>query len=43
MKKIKEELDTIEVSSDSGAGLVKVVVNGKKELISVEIDESILK
>jgi len=42
MKKIKDELDTIEVSSDSGAGLVKVVVNGKKELISVEIDESIL-
>ena len=42
MKKIKDELDTIEVSADSGAGLVKVVVNGKKELISVEIDESIL-
>ena len=42
MKKIKDELDTIEVSSDSGACLVKVVVNGKKELISVEIDESIL-
>ena len=42
MKKIKEELDTIEASSESGAGLVKVTVNGKKELISIEIDDSIL-
>ena len=42
MKQIKEELDTLEASSESGAGLVKVTVNGKKELISIEIDDSIL-
>ena len=42
IKKIKEELDTIHASSESGAGLVKVTVNGKKELISIEIDDSIL-
>ena len=38
MKKIKDELDTIEVKTESGAGLVSVVVNGKKELISIKID-----
>ena len=42
MKKIKDELDTIEVKTESGAGLVSVVVNGKKELISIKIDDSIL-
>ena len=42
MKNLKEELDTIKVISDSGAGLVKVEVNGKKEVISIDIDESIM-
>ena len=31
MKEIKNQLDTIKVESESGAGLVKVEVNGKKE------------
>ena len=42
MKLVKEELDQIKVKSESGAGLVKVEINGKKELISIQIDESIL-
>ena len=42
MKLVKEELDQIKVKSESGAGLVKVEVNGKKELVSILIDESIL-
>ena len=42
MKKIKDELDTIEVKTESGAGLVSVVVNGKKELISIKIDFKLL-
>ena len=41
MKEIKNQLDTIKVESESGAGLVKVVVNGKKEIISIKIDNSI--
>ena len=42
MKLVKEELDQIKVKSESGAGLVKVEINGKKELVSIQIDESIL-
>ena len=42
MKEIKNQLDTIKVESESGAGLVKVVVNGKKEVISIKIDKSII-
>ena len=42
MKKIKDELDTIELKSDSGAGLVSVHINGKKEILSINIDKSIL-
>ena len=41
MKEIKNQLDTIKVESESGAGLVKVIVNGKKEVISIKIDKSI--
>ena len=42
MKLAQSELGTIKVSSESGAGLVKVEVNGKKEVISISIDDSIL-
>ena len=42
MKEIKNQLDTIKVEAESGAGLVKVVVNGKKEVISIKIDKSII-
>ena len=33
MKKIKEDLDKIELISESGAGLVSVKINGKKEIL----------
>ena len=42
MKEIKNQLDTIKVESESGAGLVKVEVNGKKEVICIKIDNSII-
>ena len=42
MKKIKDELDNIELKSESGAGLVSVHINGKKEILSINIDKSIL-
>ena len=42
MKEIKNQLDTIKVESESGAGLVKVEVNGNKEVISIKIDKSII-
>ena len=42
MKEAQEKLADIKVEAESGAGMVKAVVNGQKKLISVEIDESLL-
>lgn len=43
IKKAQEELAAIEVHGESGAGLVKIVMNGKREALKVSIDESLLK
>jgi hypothetical protein len=42
MKEAQEELGDIIVESESGAGAVKVKVNGKKEVLSLVIDEDLL-
>ena len=42
MKEIKNQLDTSKVQAESGAGLLKVEVTGKKEVISIKIDKSII-
>ncbi len=41
MEKTQAELANMTVTEESGGGMVKAVVNGKKELISVDIDEEI--
>ncbi|RMD48751.1 MAG: YbaB/EbfC family nucleoid-associated protein [Ignavibacteria bacterium] len=41
MEKTQAELANKTVTEESGGGMVKATVNGKKELISVEIDEEI--
>jgi hypothetical protein len=43
MKRVQEELENLEIGGQSGGGIVKVVVNGKKEPKSIFIDDSILK
>ena len=43
MQRMQEELAALEVSGQSGAGLVKVTLNGKGEMRSVKIDSSLLK
>ena len=43
LKKAQEELAGIEVEGQSGAGLVKVTVNGKNETRRIEIDASLFK
>jgi DNA-binding YbaB/EbfC family protein len=43
MKEAQEKLGSITVQGESGAGLVKATVNGKKQVISLEIDPSLLK
>ncbi|CAD5299439.1 MULTISPECIES: YbaB/EbfC family nucleoid-associated protein [unclassified Imperialibacter] len=42
MKAAQENLARIEVEGESGAGMVKAVVNGKKKLVSLDIDPSLL-
>ncbi len=41
MQKAQEELARLEVTGESGGGMVKVVMNGKHEVRRVEIDASL--
>jgi DNA-binding YbaB/EbfC family protein len=43
MQQMQAELAALEVSGQSGAGLVKVTLNGKGEMRAVKIDPSLLK
>lgn len=43
MKEAQDNLVNVKVEGESGAGLVKATVNGKKQLISLDIDPSLLK
>lgn len=43
MKVAQESLAEIIVEGESGAGMVKAKVNGKKELISIDIDSALFK
>jgi DNA-binding YbaB/EbfC family protein len=43
MKKVQEQLATIEVEGQSGAGMVKVVMTCRHDVKRVTIDESLLK
>ena len=38
MQKVQEELAARTVEAESGGGLVKVVLNGKQEMVSIAID-----
>ena len=42
MKKAQEELADIEVEGQSGGGMITALVNGKKELLSLMIEDEIL-
>jgi DNA-binding YbaB/EbfC family protein len=41
-QKAQEELASTEVLGESGGGLVKVRMNGKKEMLGIKIDDSVL-
>ena len=43
VQELQAELERLEIVGSSGAGLVKVTVNGKNETRRVEIDASLLK
>tara|TARA_A100001037_G_scaffold109564_1_gene99812 strand:+ start:105 stop:416 length:312 start_codon:yes stop_codon:yes gene_type:complete len=42
MAQVQEELEGMRVEGVSGGGMVKSTVNGKKDLIALDIDESVL-
>jgi len=42
MQKAQEELSRMEVTGESGAGLVKITINGKHEVRKVELDPSLM-
>ena len=42
MQKVQDDLLNLEINGQSGGGMVKIVVNGKKDIISINIDDSVL-
>ncbi|HEY9044806.1 MAG TPA: YbaB/EbfC family nucleoid-associated protein [Ohtaekwangia sp.] len=43
MKEAQDNLVKVRAQGESGAGMVKATVNGKKQLIALDIDPSLLK
>lgn len=43
MKAAQDNLVNVTATGESGAGMVKAVVNGKKQVISLEIDDELIK
>lgn len=42
MKKVQQEIEVLEVTGESGAGLVTVLMTGKREVRKVTIDDSLV-
>ena len=42
MEKMQADMDQMEVEASAGGGVVTAKVNGKKELVEIKIDESIV-
>jgi len=43
MSQVQSEIDALEIEGESGGGMVKVVVSGKKTLISVDVNPEVMK
>lgn len=43
MGKVEEELAQTELTGESGAGLVKVIMNGRAQVKAVKLDDELLK
>ncbi|MFT6054654.1 MAG: DNA-binding YbaB/EbfC family protein [Roseivirga sp.] len=42
MQEAQSKLEYIQETGESGAGMVKATVNGKKRVVSIDIDESLM-
>ena len=42
LKEVQENLESITAEGESGGGMVKAVANGRKKVISVTIEESLM-
>ena len=42
MQKAQEEIANMQIEGESGAGMVKVLMNGQHELLRVNIDDSLM-
>ena len=42
MKKAEEAVDKLEVHGESGAGMVKIIMSGRHDVKSIQIDESLV-
>ena len=43
MSQVQLEIDALEIEGESGGGMVKVVVSGKKILISIDVNPELMK
>ncbi|MDH4295010.1 MAG: YbaB/EbfC family nucleoid-associated protein [Cyclobacteriaceae bacterium] len=43
MKEAQDNLVNVQAQGESGAGMVKATMNGKKQLVSIDVDPSLLK
>ena len=43
IEEVQNELDDLVIEGDSGGGMVKVVVNGKQQLLELTIDQDAIK
>ncbi len=41
-KKMEEQMDSIEVEGNAGGGMVKIMMNGHKNVLSVEISKEVV-
>lgn len=42
LKEMDQKLKALQFTAEAGAGLVKVTVNGRKQVVRIEIDHSLL-
>ncbi|QFY43598.1 YbaB/EbfC family nucleoid-associated protein [Candidatus Methylospira mobilis] len=42
LKKAQEELAATQIAAESGGGLIKLTLNGKREILNLRIDDSLL-